>query len=218
MIVAILYFPSHKHCPFSCHFSSLIFTIHRQFPVLEEPFHLLQKHPKTPWETPEELPGSETSVVMTFKHMVKKKRLVKKKIWLSFQSMLRGSPGFMLKAYKSVTLTFSEYVLLLNVALKPSRPFRKLQQLLTLKCDITLQLVRGLPRFLPCSVHRLLLCYHQTRLQSSCPATRCKHFLWVLQPQSSLQSKKTASCSVWNPGPWEGVVCSFCFTCTVFLV
>ena len=49
------------------------------------------------------------SVVMTFRHVV---GLVKQK-WLGFQSMLRGSPGFMLKAYKIVTLTFSGYVLLL---------------------------------------------------------------------------------------------------------
>lgn len=34
--------------PFSCHFSSLIFAVHRQYPVLKNPFHLLQNHPQTP--------------------------------------------------------------------------------------------------------------------------------------------------------------------------
>lgn len=34
------------------------------------------------------------------------------KIWLGFQSMLRGFSRFMLKAYEMVTLAFSECVLL----------------------------------------------------------------------------------------------------------
>lgn len=66
--------------PFNCHFSSLIFALHRQYPVLKKPFHPLQNHPKTPQETPEELFVSETSAVLTFKHMVE---IVKKKmVWL----------------------------------------------------------------------------------------------------------------------------------------
>lgn len=32
--------------PFSCHFSSLIFAVHRQYPVLKKHFHLLQNHLK----------------------------------------------------------------------------------------------------------------------------------------------------------------------------
>lgn len=77
--------------------------------MLEKPFNLLWKHPKTPRETPEDSPVSEIPAVMTFKHMV---GLVKK-IWLGFPSMLRGSPGFVLKAYEIVTLALSGYVLLL---------------------------------------------------------------------------------------------------------
>lgn len=95
MIVVILYFPSHKHCPFSCHFSSLISTVRRQFPVLEKPFHLLRKHPKTPRKTPEEHPVSETSVVMTFRHMV---GLIKKNMVGLPEYAQGGSLGFMLKA------------------------------------------------------------------------------------------------------------------------
>jgi len=106
MIVIILYFPCRKHCPHSCHFLSLIFTVHRQYPVLEEPFRLLQKHLKTPRETPEDLPVSEMSVVMTFRHMVE---LVKKNM-VVLPEYAQGSPGFFLKAYKTVTLTFSGYV------------------------------------------------------------------------------------------------------------
>lgn len=66
--------------PFNCHFSSLIFALHRQYPVLKKPFHPLQNHPKTPQETPEELFVSETSAVLTFKHMVE---IVKKKYGLA---------------------------------------------------------------------------------------------------------------------------------------
>lgn len=48
--------------------------------MLKKPFYLLQNHPKTPQETPEELFVTETSAVLTFKHMV---GIVKKNmIWL----------------------------------------------------------------------------------------------------------------------------------------
>lgn len=73
--------------PFSCHFSSLIFAVPGQCPVLKRPFHLMQNHPKTPQEAPEELSVSEASAVLTFRHRVE---IAKKKKWFGFQSMLRG--------------------------------------------------------------------------------------------------------------------------------
>lgn len=106
MMVIILYFSFDKHCPFNCHFSSLIFTIHRQFPLLEEPFaaeasqNTMTGSERVPCIrniSGDDLQGHDRTC---------------EKIWLGFQSMLRGFSRFMLKAYEMVTLAFSECVLL----------------------------------------------------------------------------------------------------------
>lgn len=175
----------------------------------------MQNHPKTPQEIPEELSVSEAAAVLTFRHRVEIVKKIKM-VWLP--EYAQGSPNFMLKAYKIVTLTLSGYVLLLYCSYYTPQTFQKATAAAcTAYCDITSQLVRGLPRFLSCSLHRLLLHYHWTQLQSSCTATHCKHFLWVLQSWNNLQSKKTMSHSVWNPAPWEGQAHSFYFTSKILL-
>lgn len=48
IIARISHFPTYYHCLFQCLFSLLVFTVYGQFPLLWDPFHLLQDQPKTP--------------------------------------------------------------------------------------------------------------------------------------------------------------------------
>lgn len=80
IIVRIPYLPTYYHCLFQCHFSMFVFTVHGQFPLPWDTFHVLQDQPKTSWEIPKEPPVSEASAVMAFSHMV---GLVKQYGWAS---------------------------------------------------------------------------------------------------------------------------------------
>lgn len=200
--------------PFSCHFSSLIFAVPRQCPVLKRPFHLMQNHPKTPQEAPEELSVSEASAVLTFRHRVE---IAKKKNGLASRVCSGVSKLYDESLQNCHTDIFWVCFVALLCYYTPQTFQKATAAACTAYCDITSQLVRSLPRFLSCSLHRLLLHYHWTQLQSSCTATHCKHFLWVLQSWNNLQSKKTTSHSVWNPTPWEGQAHSFYFTSKILL-